>query len=175
MDNKMLRSEIQAGFKRVDNELSRFKKMSKCVMYGGSALALLYATDIAIFGLNTANGLSLIGFNSIAGTAYVAQKTITMGRKNLELMKVLRKCDKQIPCAVYTNNDTKQKVVNIMKWAIGLGVIAWVIGRIPTPNFNFLMGAVPCSCMSYKYHLTRKNKHILSAEFPRGVVDEHTR
>ena len=96
MNNENLHSEIQARFKRVDNELSIKRKINKGFMIGASSVAFL-------------------------------------------------------------------------------GAAAWLTGKLPTPNFNFLMGAVLCSCMAYEYHLAKKDRRILSAEFPKGVVDEHTR
>ncbi len=175
MNNEGLHSKIQERFKRVDGELSKFNKISKCWMGCCSVSALLHAANIADTGLNVSNGLFLTAFTSLAMTAYMAQKTITMGRQNLELRKVLNEQDKTLPQAVYVNSDTRHKVGKIMEWTIGLGAIAWILGKLPTPNFNFLMGAVSCSCMAYEYHLTKKNRRILSAEFPKGVIDEHAR
>lgn len=175
MNNEFLRSKIQERFKRVDSELSKFNKISKCWMGCCSVIALLHAANIADTGLNVSNGLFLTAYTSLAVTAYMAQKTITMGRQNLELRKVLNEQDKTLTQAVYVNSDTGHKVGKIMGWTIGLGAIAWILGKLPTPNFNFLMGAVSCSCMAYEYHLTKKNRRILSAEFPKGVIDEHTR
>ena len=88
---------------------------------------------------------------------------------------VLNMCDKRTPANFYANCDTGQKVVKIMECVFFLGAVAWLVGKLPTPNFNFLMGAVSCACMSYEYHLTKKNRKILSAELPKGVVNEHTR
>ncbi|MBR6674534.1 MAG: hypothetical protein IKL32_01270 [Alphaproteobacteria bacterium] len=175
MNNENLRSEIQARFKRVDNDLSRNRKINKGIMIGSSAVALLYALDIANMGLNASNGFCFMGFSALAMTAVFAQKSIPMGRKNLELRKILNMCDKRTPANFYANCDTGQKVIKIMECAFFLGAVAWLVGKLPTPNFNFLMGAVSCAGMSYEYHLTKKNRKILSAEFPRGVIDEHTR
>lgn len=175
MNNEVLRSKIQERFKCVDNELSKFNKISKCWMGCCSVFALLHAANIADNGLNVSNGLFLTAFTSLAVTAYMAQKTITMGRQNLELRKVLNEQDRQLPQTIYANDDTGRKVLKIMEWTIGVGAISWLVGKLSTPNFNFLMGAVSCSCMAYEYHLTKKNRKVLSAEFPKGVIDEHTR
>lgn len=175
MNDEFLRSKIQERFKRVDNELSKFNKISKCWMGCCSVFALLNAVNIVDNGLNVSNGLFITAFTSLAVTAHMAQKTITMGRQNLELRNVLNEQDRQLPQTIYTNDDTGRKVLKIMEWTIGLGAISWLLGKLPTPNFNFLMGAVSCSCMAYEYHLTKKNRKVLSAEFPKGVIDEHTR
>jgi len=175
MNNENLRSEIQARFKRVDNDLSRNRKINKGFMIGSSAVALLYAFDVTTMGLNASNGFCFVGFSALAMTTVLAQKSIPMGRKNLELLKILNMCDKRTPANFDANCDTGQQVMKIMKCTFFLGAIAWLVGKLPTPKFNFLMGAVSCACMSYEYHLTKKNRKILSAELPKGVVNEHTR
>ena len=175
MDNDKLRSDVVNRFKRVDNDLSRNRKINKGFMIGSSAVALLYALDIANMGLNASNGFCFVGFSALAMTAVLAQKSTPMGRQNLELLEILNMCDKRTPANFYANCDTGKKVMKIMECALFLGAVAWMVGKLPTPNFNFLIGVVSCAGMSYEYHLTKKNRRILSAEFPRGVVDEHTR
>ena len=97
MNDEFLRSKIQECFKRVDNELSKFNKISKCWMGCCSVFALLHAVNIADNGLNASNGLFLTAFVSLAVTAHMAQKTITMGRQNLELRKILN----EHPCKLW--------------------------------------------------------------------------
>ena len=175
MNNENLHSEIQARFKRVDNELSIKRKINKGFMIGASSVALLYALNIACTGLNVSNVMNLVGFSTLAVGIGLAQQSISMGGKNRELLKMLHAYDKRTPQNFCANNNTGQNVMKIMKCVAFLGAAAWLTGKLPTPNFNFLMGAVLCSCMAYKYHLAKKDRRILSAEFPKGVVDEHTR
>jgi hypothetical protein len=175
MEHNALRSEICARFKRVDNELSKFKKFNQCWMYGCAVGALLNATKIVEFGANIPNVMNVIGFGAFTGFAYMSQKSIVMARQNRELYEVIDNQRKQIPTAFYDNNKTGRLALTMMEGAVVLGLGAWMIGKMSAANVTFLGGCVGLACMVYEYHLTKKNRKILSAELPKGVMDEHTR
>ncbi len=175
MNRDELRSNISKRFKRVEQSLHKISVMNKGMMMGCSALALLHAANIVKEGLNISNGLFFVGLSSSALALEIVRKSMITERKNFELEEVLKECDKKVPDVVYDNNKIKKITEKMMIWTAIWGAMAFFFGKIKEPNFCFLLGAVSVSCMSYRRFLIKKNRKILSAEFPKGVIDEHSR
>ena len=175
MNNDRMRSDIAKRFERVDNELSKFKKISKYWMYGCATGVLLNVTKMAVLGVNMPDAMNMIGLGAYTGLAYMAKKSIITSKQNRELYDVIDARGKQIPQTFYDNIKTEQLVLMIMVGSAVLGLGAWMIGKMSAANMIFLGGCAGLACMVYEYNLSKQNRKILSAELPKGVIDEHTR
>lgn len=175
MNTEHMRSKIQERFKQVEEALSPRKRMLKLIMGLNVLAASMQVMALANKGCEVPTVLKTIGFSAFAIAMSVSSKDIVLCAQNNQLLDILHEQDKPFPHLMTQNRQTQKTALSLLKYGTIFAVGSWMFGGMDWSALNFAAGGIFMSCLIYNYHLEKKNRKVLSAEFPKGVLDERTR
>ena len=175
MNAEYVRSKIQERFKQVDEVLLPRKQMIKWIMGLNALACMMQVMAMVDKGCEMPMVMKAVGFGAFTIAAGISSKDISLSAKNNQLLDILCEQDKPFPKLMTQNRQTQKSVLSLLKYSTIFAGGAWLFGGLNWSSLSFAAGSIFMSSLIYDYHLEKKNRKVLSAEFPRGVLDEHTR
>ena len=175
MSNEHMRSEIQERFKQVEDSLQPRRQIMKWIMGLNAGAATLQIMALADKGCEMPTVMKAIGFSAFAIAIGISSKDVVLSAQNNQLLDMLFEQDKPFPKLISQNRQTQKNVFSLLKCSTILTAGSWVLGGLNWSSLNFAMGSIFMCCLLYNNHLEKKNRKVLSAEFPKGVIDARTR
>lgn len=175
MSNENMRSEIQERFKQVDKELSPCQYIIRLITALNALVATTQIITLAHKGCETPTVMKAVAFGASAIATGISSKDVVLWAQNNQLLDILHKQDKTCPELITQNRQTQKSIVSLLKYSTIFAGGSWLFGGMDWSSFCFAAGSIFMSGCIDNYHLEKKNRKILAAEFPRGILNERTR